>query len=204
MKLEKIMSSVNVAGDLDDEDLIAIGDQVVLGYESDKDSRKPWEKDLTNWTELALQIAGNKSYPWETVLVSLATLATETVFNRVGGVDGDLAKILGFLVAGGLTIFGGVLGFKVIMRLQVYLTISTLILTLGYIALTVDSIDWSAVNSIPSGNWSGFIKCMWWMPWRSQAMKDVVACDKRRGAGKRALIRRFPNGETHLVRGIPR
>ena len=65
MKLEKIMSSVNVAGDLDDEDLIAIGDQVVLGYESDKDSRKPWEKDLTNWTELALQIAGNKSYPWE-------------------------------------------------------------------------------------------------------------------------------------------
>ena len=60
---------------------------------------------------------------WETVLVSLATLATETVFNRVGGIDGDLAKILGFLVAGGLTIFGGVLGFKVIMRLQVYLTI---------------------------------------------------------------------------------
>ena len=35
------------------------------------------------------------------------------------------------------------------------------------------------------------------MPWRLQAMKDVVACDKLRGAGKQALIRRFPNGETH-------
>ena len=94
---------------------------------------------------------------WETVLVSLATLATETVFNRVGHLDSDLSRVLGFLVAGGLTIFGGVLGFKVIMKLQVYLTIATLILTLGYIALTIDSVDWGAVNSIPAGNWSGFI-----------------------------------------------
>ena len=28
-------------------------------------------------------------------------------------------------------------------------------------------------------------------------MKDVVACDKPRGAGKQALIRGFPNGATH-------
>ena len=27
-------------------------------------------------------------------------------------------------------------------------------------------------------------------------MKDVVSCDKLRGAAKQALIRRFPNGET--------
>ena len=39
-------------------------------------------------------------------------------------------------------------------------------------------------------------KCMWWMPWRSQAKKDAVACEKLRGAGKQALIRRSPNGET--------
>ena len=29
-----------------------------------------------------------------------------------------------------------------------------------------------------------------------KAMKDVVSCDKLRGAAKQALIRRFPNGET--------
>ena len=40
-------------------------------------------------------------------------------------------------------------------------------------------------------------KRIWWMPWRQQAMKDVVACDKPRGAGKQALIRGFPNGATH-------
>ena len=41
-------------------------------------------------------------------------------------------------------------------------------------------------------------KRIWWMPWRQQAMKDVVICDKPRGADKQALIRGFPNGETHL------
>ena len=46
-------------------------------------------------------------------------------------------------------------------------------------------------------------KRVWWMPWQLEAMKDVVACDKPRGAGKQALIRGFPNGETHRFGGIP-
>ena len=41
-----------------------------------------------------------------------------------------------------------------------------------------------------------------WMPWQSEAMKDVVTCDKVRGGGKQPLIRTFPNGETHLFIGI--
>ena len=94
---------------------------------------------------------------WETVLVSLATLATETVFTRVGHLDVNLSRVLGFLLAGGLTIVGGVLGFKVIMKLQVYLTIATLVLTAGYIVLTIDQINWSSVNSIPGGSVQGFI-----------------------------------------------
>ena len=38
-----------------------------------------------------------------------------------------------------------------------------------------------------------------WMPWQSEAMKDVVTCDKPRGVCKLTLIRGFPNGETHLI-----
>jgi hypothetical protein len=41
-------------------------------------------------------------------------------------------------------------------------------------------------------------KGVWWMPWHREATKDVVACDKLREAGKRALIRRFLNAETRL------
>jgi hypothetical protein len=35
------------------------------------------------------------------------------------------------------------------------------------------------------------------MPWHQELMKDVDGCDKPRGAAERALIRGFPNGETH-------
>jgi purine-cytosine permease-like protein len=94
---------------------------------------------------------------WETVLVSLATLATETVFTRVGNIDPNISRILGFSIAAGLTIFGGVLGFQVIMRLQKVLTIATIILTIGYIALTADQVNWSAISEIPSGSTQAFI-----------------------------------------------
>ena len=94
---------------------------------------------------------------WETVLVSLATLASETVFTRAIGINPDLSKIMGFLLAGGLTVLGGVLGFKVIMRIQFYLTLITLALTLGYITLTIDQVNWSAVSALPTGSTQGFI-----------------------------------------------
>jgi len=94
---------------------------------------------------------------WETVLVSLATLATGTVFTRVGGIENNLALILGFVVAVLLTVVGGVLGFSVIMRLQKILTIATIVMTLVYIALTVENLNWSAINAIPNGSFQSFI-----------------------------------------------
>jgi purine-cytosine permease-like protein len=94
---------------------------------------------------------------WETVLVSLATLATGTVFERVGGIDRNIAMIIGFVIAVSLTLFGGVLGFSVIMKLQKYLTLITVFLTLGYIALTVDSVNLDALMDRPSGPIQGFV-----------------------------------------------
>jgi purine-cytosine permease-like protein len=94
---------------------------------------------------------------WETVLVSLATLATGTVFERLGGVDRSFAMVCGFIVAVSLTLFGGVLGFKVIMKIQKYLTLITIALTLGYMALTLDSVNWGAVLDVPNGSIQGFV-----------------------------------------------
>jgi len=89
---------------------------------------------------------------WETVLVSLATLATETVFNRIGNVEANLSRIIGFLIAVSLTVFGGVLGFHVIMKLQKILTVATGIMTLGYIGLTFHYVNWEAVTAIKPGS----------------------------------------------------
>jgi purine-cytosine permease-like protein len=94
---------------------------------------------------------------WETVLVSLATLATGTIFMRIGDIDRNLAMVIGFAVAVTLTMYGGVLGHKVIMRLQKYLTLVTSFATVIYIVLTFDEITWDKVSAIPSGNTQAFI-----------------------------------------------
>jgi len=94
---------------------------------------------------------------WETVLVSLATLATGTIFVRLGHINHNLAMILGFVVSVSLTVYGGVLGHAVIMRIQKYLTLVTVIATAFYIVLTTSKVNWQVVSHIPSGNFPGFI-----------------------------------------------
>jgi len=94
---------------------------------------------------------------WETVLVSLATLATGTVFVRVGQLDRDTAMILGFALSVALTVSAGVLGFSVIMKIQRYLTIITIAMTGVYIALTINKVDWDLVTSMKPGSTQGFI-----------------------------------------------
>jgi len=94
---------------------------------------------------------------WETVLVSLATLATGTVFARLGNINHDLSLIIGFVIALSLTVLGGVLGFATIMKIQKWLTLVTVVMTVVYIALTIDSVNWQAVSSIKDGTSQGFI-----------------------------------------------
>jgi len=64
LKLDTILSSNNLAEVLTKDDLICIGDSCFEGYNNDLTSRAPWEKDLKAWTELALQITTEKTYPW--------------------------------------------------------------------------------------------------------------------------------------------
>ncbi|CAN2204190.1 CodB Purine-cytosine permease and related proteins [Candidatus Nanopelagicaceae bacterium] len=94
---------------------------------------------------------------WETVLVSLATLATGTVFIRISDIDKDVAMVAGFALAAGITVFAGVLGFSVIMRIQKYLTTITIAMTLFYIVLTIDEVNWSAISGMESGSTQGLI-----------------------------------------------
>jgi purine-cytosine permease-like protein len=94
---------------------------------------------------------------WETVLTALATLATATVFERLGWGGGTGVKIVAFLVVSALIVAGGVLGFHVIMRLQAVITVATAVLTVGYIALTIDEIDWGRASAVPAGSTAAFV-----------------------------------------------
>ena len=94
---------------------------------------------------------------WETVLVSLSTLATGTVFTRIGHINHNLALIIGFILAVSLVVLGGVLGFSTIMKIQKWLTLITILMTIVYIALTIDNVNWSAVTAIKGGSSQAFI-----------------------------------------------
>jgi len=97
---------------------------------------------------------------WEIVLCALATLATATVFGRLGWGSGTLTKIVAFLVVTAVIMLAGVVGFDLIMKLQTWLTVALAILTVGYVALTFHKVSWSAVSSLPAGSTKAFVGAM--------------------------------------------
>lgn len=89
---------------------------------------------------------------WETVLTALATLATATVFDRLGWGGGTATKVVALLVVTALIVGGGVMGFELIMRMQAVITIVTGVLTVAYIILVAHRIYWHAVSATPNGS----------------------------------------------------
>ncbi|MGW0336766.1 purine-cytosine permease family protein [Streptomyces sp. NPDC003011] len=100
---------------------------------------------------------------WETVLCSLATLATATVFGRLGWGGGTGTKAVALILVGALIVVGGVMGFDLIMRLQTVITVVTGALTLVYVGLVADHIHWSTVSALPAGSAQEFIGALVFM-----------------------------------------
>jgi nucleobase:cation symporter-1, NCS1 family len=93
-------------------------------------------------------------------LCALATLATATVFARLGWGSGNVTKVSAFLVVAAVVMLAGVAGFDLIMKLQTWLTVALAILTIGYVALTFTSVHWSTVSALPSGSVQSFVGAM--------------------------------------------
>jgi purine-cytosine permease-like protein len=73
----------------------------------------------------------------------------------VGGGNGT--KVIALILVVALTIFGGVMGFDLIMRLQTWITVVTGVFTVVFIALVADKIHWHSVSAIHSGSAQGVI-----------------------------------------------
>jgi NCS1 family nucleobase:cation symporter-1 len=100
---------------------------------------------------------------WETVLVILATLASATVFHRLGWGGGDGTKAVALILVVALTVFGGVMGFDLIMRLQTWITVITGVFTVVFIALVADKIHWHTVSAIKGGTTQDLIGALVFM-----------------------------------------
>ena len=88
---------------------------------------------------------------WETVLATLAVIATTTVLGTLGVDTGLPTTIITLVVIVALIIGGGIFGFTLIMRMQTVITIVTGLLTIIYVALVFGHVDFAAVAAIPGG-----------------------------------------------------
>jgi len=64
IKLDKLKKSSNIADLLDDDELSKISEQVISGYEIDKDSRAEWEEVIDKAMDIAKQTLDTKNFPW--------------------------------------------------------------------------------------------------------------------------------------------
>ncbi|MGD9961416.1 purine-cytosine permease family protein [Nocardioides sp.] len=107
-----------------------------------------WLPGLVSW----LLLVG-----WETSLCALAALSARTVSERLAEGSGDVAAAVALVLVAGSGIYYGVLGFEAIMRAQRWLTIATLALTAGFIALTMDEVHLGAAFDQPAGSTTAVI-----------------------------------------------
>ena len=94
---------------------------------------------------------------WEIALVAIGTLASSTVFQELGFGGGNVTKVITFVGIVAVIVAAGILGFDTIMRLQKWLTIATIVATLGFMALTLDDISLGTATDAPAGGTTAFI-----------------------------------------------
>lgn len=63
-ELRKLVEAINIAEDLDEEELRQIAQDALEGYRNDLSSREDWERHIDDWTKLASQVVEQKTYPW--------------------------------------------------------------------------------------------------------------------------------------------
>ena len=88
---------------------------------------------------------------WEIVLVALGVLATTTVFKRLGWGEGDGVKIAIFVVIIAVVVSSGIFGFKFIMRVQKWITLGSVALTIIFIGQSAHDINFEKIAAAPAG-----------------------------------------------------
>lgn len=81
MNIEEIFAEDNVASLLTEDELNKIGIEVITGFDDDKVSRSSWETEMKEAMDLALQIRGEKTYPWPNASNVKMPLLTEAAIQ---------------------------------------------------------------------------------------------------------------------------
>lgn len=63
-EMDAKFTNVNIAENLDEDELNKVSEFAKRGFENDLKSREEWESDLEEWTKLAKQTRQAKTFPW--------------------------------------------------------------------------------------------------------------------------------------------
>lgn len=77
--LLNFIDSDNIAEDLDDDTLKKIAAEVVDGYDTDRNDRRPWEEKMKKAMDLALQNTKVKNFPWKNASNIMMPVLTEAI-----------------------------------------------------------------------------------------------------------------------------
>jgi purine-cytosine permease-like protein len=101
---------------------------------------------------------------WETVLTVSAVFAVDATIQALGGpADSPVTKLIALAVIAAIVVVVGVYGFKLIMRLQLWITIVTGAITIVYLVTVLPLIDFSAVSAIEAGSLAAVIGALVFM-----------------------------------------
>lgn len=89
---------------------------------------------------------------WETFLAIMAVQATATVMGALGFSNHLLAQIAALVLVVVLAAGSGILGFDTIMKVQTWITWATAALTLVYLVLVADKINFSVLAARPAAS----------------------------------------------------
>lgn len=63
-RLRELAESINLADDMDEDELETIGKEARAGFDDDYESRSDWDKQVDQWTKLAIQCQEQRTFPW--------------------------------------------------------------------------------------------------------------------------------------------
>ena len=108
-----------------------------------------------------ISIAGKRGNAPTMVLTraTTAVLALSSTIEKLGWGSGVAPKIISTIVVVGLVVVAGIFGYDLIMRCQQVITIVTGVITVGFFILGWGHIDFSAINSVPTGSLPAMLGC---------------------------------------------
>jgi purine-cytosine permease-like protein len=89
---------------------------------------------------------------WETILTTLAVLASYTILSRMGLRGGNITEAVALVIIASAVVLAGIYGYNIVMRLEFLIAVVTGVLTIVFIALAFSHINFHTLVSMKSGS----------------------------------------------------